>query len=461
MMHRLLTYSFVVFILLGCGQKKEIQETVDPTPVKPSWMADRPIQNGYYTGIGSASKSSNPLDFSQVAKENALLDLASEIRITVTGESFLSTLEVNDYFQEEFMSKITSSTKEYLEGYELIDTWEDNQQFWSYYRLAESDYKRIRAERKLSAMSRSADNLKRAQSMELQGDVEGAIKNYLDGLVGIKEYWTESNEYNFNGNSILLDHELHGGFKDLLRDVQFELNPKEVVLDQMNLYKGSVSVLVHLRGNPIRNFPLKYRITHDGAYNRLLSGRTDDSGVITIRVEDVSLEGGSSLRLEIESGLDKLDFEGSEMEVRKPLMDEIEFAKKQIPIRIVLPIMTIASEELNLGSELHTPILSSALLSSLSANGIRFVAGPAGADYLIQIRSSSRESGTSQGFHVAYLDVTIEVSHRSSGEVVYTWNENNIKGLQLNFEAAGKEAYKKAAKKMESNVGMEIMNAIL
>ncbi|MFT5183158.1 MAG: hypothetical protein ACI84C_000282, partial [Flavobacteriales bacterium] len=363
--------------------------------------------------------------------------------------------------QEEFISKITSSTKEYLEGYEIVDTWEDDAQYWTYYRLSESEYKRIRADRKASALSRSGDQLKRAKILEKEGDVVGAIDNYLDGLVGMHEYWTESNEFDLNGQPIFLDHELHNGFKNLLRDVQFELNPSEVVLDQNNLYKEIVKVLVHLRGNPVRSFPLKYRITHPGAYTSFRSAITNESGILLIRVEDIPLEGRSAIRLELESGLDKFDFEGSEMQVRKPLMDEIVLGKKEIPINLVLPTMLIVSDELNLGKKLHSSILTASLQSNLSGHGARFVSQAGKADYLIHISSSTKESGISQGFHVAHLDASIEVVHRSSGDVIYTWQENNIKGLQLNFEAAGKEAYKKAAKKMESNIGPELLRAIL
>ncbi len=461
MMVRTLTYIFLVILVCGCGNKKGTQETVEQPEARPHWMTDRPIQSGYYIGVGSASKNEYPLDFAQVAKENALLDLASEIRVTISGESFLSTLEVNDYFQEEFISKISTSTKEYLEGYDLVDTWEDNQQYWTFYRLSVAEYNGIRAERKQSAMKRSADNLRRAKSFELEGDVRGAISNYLDGLVGIHEYWTESNEFDLNGQTIFLDHELHHGFKDLLRDIQIEPNPTEIVLNQMNRYREDVKVLVHLRGNPVRDFPLKYRVTFDGGYNRFLAIRTNDNGIATIRIENVSLEGGSTTRLEIESGMDKMDFEGIEMQVRKPLMDEIGFSSRQLPLRIILPSMSIESQELNLGTTLSSPLLSATLRSELASLGIRFVASSAQADYVVKVHADSRESGTSQGFHVAHLDARVEVLDRITGEVVYSWQENSIKGLQLNFESAGKEAYKKAAKKMEQIVGTEIIDAIL
>ena len=46
------------------------------------------------------------------AKESALNDLASEISVTVEGNSLLYTLESKDQFNETFTSTIKTSTNE-------------------------------------------------------------------------------------------------------------------------------------------------------------------------------------------------------------------------------------------------------------------------------------------------------------------------------------------------------------
>ena len=45
-------------------------------------------------------------------------------------------------------------------------------------------------------------------------------------------------------------------------------------------------------------------------------------------------------------------------------------------------------------------------------------------------------------------------------DTIYQKSKNNIKGLQLNFESAGIEAYKKAAKQIKKDISEEINEAI-
>lgn len=53
---------------------------------------------------------------SRTAKKNALNDLASEISVTVEGNSLLYTLDRKYKFDEEFTSTINTSTKVGIRG---------------------------------------------------------------------------------------------------------------------------------------------------------------------------------------------------------------------------------------------------------------------------------------------------------------------------------------------------------
>ena len=81
----------ISLITLGsCASKKNI-------PVAPSWISETPINSAYYIGIASASKYEYPYNAMDVARENALNSLAREIRVNVSSESVLSTLQVNHW----------------------------------------------------------------------------------------------------------------------------------------------------------------------------------------------------------------------------------------------------------------------------------------------------------------------------------------------------------------------------
>ena len=75
-----------------------------------------------------------------MAKANALDNLSREIRVQVQSTSSMNTLQVNDWLSESFQQQSTSSTNEDLEGFELVDTYNDGQTVSVYYRLNKAEH---------------------------------------------------------------------------------------------------------------------------------------------------------------------------------------------------------------------------------------------------------------------------------------------------------------------------------
>jgi len=105
-------------------------------PVKPSWIEKKPVDSESYLGIGASPKNSKNTDYQQLAKSNALNDLASEISVRISNTSLLYTLSSNNTLKETFDSKTYTSTKEDLEGYEMVDSFEDETNYWVFYKLS-------------------------------------------------------------------------------------------------------------------------------------------------------------------------------------------------------------------------------------------------------------------------------------------------------------------------------------
>ena len=86
-----------IALVVGCKTTRPTAVTSPPSTVeRPSWVDSRPVTGAYYVGIGVAPKSSpDPLES---AKKNALNDLASEISVTVEGNSLLYTLDSRSHF---------------------------------------------------------------------------------------------------------------------------------------------------------------------------------------------------------------------------------------------------------------------------------------------------------------------------------------------------------------------------
>ena len=113
-----ITYLF--FLLLFFGNTAFAQA--------PEWVTNRPNSPLHYIGVSSASK--NNTSFQKIAKRNALDDLLSEIRVTIQSVSILNQMDKDGTFREAFESTIKSTVADEIENLELVDTHEDEQNYW-------------------------------------------------------------------------------------------------------------------------------------------------------------------------------------------------------------------------------------------------------------------------------------------------------------------------------------------
>ena len=206
-------YFYTLMLLVAC---KGRQGTVMNEPVaevsRPAWVLARPVDDLDYIGIGSCPKAR--ADYQESAKKNALNDLASEISVRVEGNSLLSSLDSRTRFTETYQSNIRTTSNEQLEGFEMVDSWQDAREYWVYYRLDKSVHARIKAERKEKALAIARDGFGRAQERLAAGDLKGAFDQDLRALIAMKEYWGENDQVTVGDRQVPLANAI---FADLQR----------------------------------------------------------------------------------------------------------------------------------------------------------------------------------------------------------------------------------------------------
>lgn len=450
-----ITFLSVVLVFFACGGK-EIAST--PERPQPAWVNSRPINPSYYVGIGSVSKAAEPLDYASVAKKNALSDLASEIKVTVKSESFLNTMQVNMQVQEEFNSSIATFTDEEIEGFELIDSWENGADYFVYYRLSKAYHEQLRLEKKQAVMSSAYDQLSQARVAKTQGDIAGATDLYFRALFEMKEYWSEVNQFNDGGQIIYLDNTIYAELREMINQIELRTSPDVIRLDASNQFKADVRIGLFYQDLPVRGGLLLYRFDN-GKYRKANEIRTDVSGEALISIMNADLTNPSNA-LELTYTVNDLIPKDLDSKLVSPLVEGLRPPSLVVPIRATLPSVMFMVEEKNLGAQQGTERLATPLRGKMAARGFRFTEQTSEADFQVIIKADTRAGGTSQGFHVAYLDLLYIVKD-AQGNVLIQSSENNIKGLQLNFEAAGLEAYKKAEKKIERELADLIIETIL
>lgn len=428
-----------------------------PERPMPEWVRSRPINPAYYIGVGSVSKRVEPVEYAAVAKKNALNDLTSEIRVTVKSESFLNTMQVNKQVQEQFNSTIATTIDEEIEGFEIVDSYETETDYWVFYRLSKAKHEMIRQEKKNAVMRAAFDHLQRARDARSAGNVTGAVDAYLRGLHEMKEYWNDVNRFTENGTDIYLDNQIFQEFKSLVSQVEITVEPAEILLNAGNRFSTEIKATAFLDGKPVSGLPLTY--TYDnGKYRNEFVRKTDSGGDLRIKIDDADMTNPNN-QVEITVTATSLEPEDLDRNLMDPLVEGTRSSTAVVPIRTELPAIYFMVQEFNLGENLGTERLAAPLREAMSDKGFRFSPTEEKADYIVTIEAATREGGTSQGFHVAYLDLDYAVRDKN-GNVLLQNSENNIKGLQLNPNSAGLEAYKKTTKRIEREIVDEILDAI-
>lgn len=136
--------SLLVFlIILGCSPSATKTSKSDPKNLKPIWLTAKPVQSGYFVGIGHSTKDGLN-NYIQSAKKSALEDLVSEIKVNISSTSLLSQLDVNKEFQERYEQIIQTTAADEIEEFEQVEAWEDERNYWVYYRLSKQRYNEIK-----------------------------------------------------------------------------------------------------------------------------------------------------------------------------------------------------------------------------------------------------------------------------------------------------------------------------
>jgi len=107
---------------------------------EPDWKIKKPLVNNYFIGIAGIEKAKFGTDYKSLAKNLALNDLSSEITVSINAEVSNKIKEINNNVEQEFTSYVKANTKADLEDYELVDSWENENEYWVFYRLSKEVY---------------------------------------------------------------------------------------------------------------------------------------------------------------------------------------------------------------------------------------------------------------------------------------------------------------------------------
>lgn len=248
-------------------------------PEKPSWMDTRPVSSMYYYGIGSALKKGSADRYRNQARENALSEMAGQINTQISSTMELYKVEDRFGVREMLQNRIRTESKEFLEGYEYMDQWEDETRYYTIYRLSKTVFEQNKEKRK--KMAADGAYLKYQQAINhLHGrNYLMAYSFFVQTLEGIKDYLGEGvvvetpQGYHIdlgNGSLTYLD--------DILKELRIKSNQNNIIITGEEPENNIIFTVTDKQNHPVSDVPVKFN--YSGGYLLIDTSKSNEEGQV-------------------------------------------------------------------------------------------------------------------------------------------------------------------------------------
>jgi hypothetical protein len=447
---------FIAAFFVSCKSKKAAEAAV-PEVKAPLWVSSRPNNGFKFVGIGFADKSKSP-SYQMEAKKNALYDLASEIKVDISSNSVLYTVQNNNTFNENFNSLIKLSSSDNIEGYNLVDSYENDKQYWVYYQLDKAEYANLKAQKKQQTISKATNLIVASYTDEQNQDFSGCLKKRIQAFGVLTPYLSE--EINF-------DPAQAKGLKnvfDLTNVIQQQLQSIFVgvqkTMPQLKPYQQTYTPLVYnleLKNKvPLQNFP--FLVTSEEEKVKVMeNASTNLAGEIQIKVssvEPLNQTVAFSLNPDIAGlmGTDSIGRAGISLLKQFIQTPSLKVQANVSPVNVYLNAV-----EKNMGKPTNASIIGTFIQQRFNGQGVVLINNPDVADYIIESVADTQEDISSDvlesnyNIKLATLVVNLNLKNRVSGESVYKGQITDVYGYANSLEKAGLNAY--SSTKLNAKLG--------
>jgi len=454
---------FYLILILFAGCSPSLTNTslkTDLQNVKPSWLAAKPVSEGYYVGIGHGTKDGIN-NYIQAAKKSALEDLVSEIKVNVSSTSVLSLIDANKEFQEKYEQIIQTSVADEIEEYEQAGAWEDDKNYWLYYRLSKQRYKEIKDEQKRNAVTLALDFFTKAKQSERAGENVQALGFYFQGFHAIEKYLAEPIPLSFEGKEILLTNEIYANIQQLLDKMQLTADPSELMLNR-RVIESNQAVLVRANykdtKKSIADLPLKAAFEKGAGdvYPDYKSDNTGQSKILITKISSRDAEQTVAVKVNL------LSFAGQNAsDIYALIAQKLTVPKANILLKVQRPLVYVTSVEKVLDIDKSSRQITNKIKNYLTNSGFELTDEKAKAELWLDVNSNSEKGAVSGSIYITYVTAVIKVIALRDNKEIYATTLDRVKGYSLDFDRSSQEAYNKSLETLEKEKMPELLNTIL
>ncbi len=444
--------KFIIFLIviaafaIACSTGKKASKQDDLTNA-PEWVRHSPSAPGFYYGIGSASKALT--DYKGKAKHNALSDLASSISVEISSSSVLNQYEFDNKYSEYFRDKIKLSSQNFLEGFELVGVWENENNYWVFYRLSKSEYERLKNERKNTALKNSLGNYDEASEFEKSGNIENAIRFYVKAIENIKDFLGEDLYTETDGRQSAYTPTLFSDLNNCVQKIKIKYPIEILKLKRGETPKDNeLKIEISFKNTPLDGIPAFIKFSYRPGLK--LEKVSDAKGIIRIRLNKTDTKNKKGY-ISSEINLGKIIKESTSDHFIRNLLSKINAPEFVLPVEIIPVVFYLESDEKNIGAELTKKIILPEFIKLLTDDGIKITKNIDEADFILKITSGSEKGKQNNKRFSANLSAGFKVTSRT-GELVFSSNTDKVTGIGQNFKEAGLNAYSAALGKIRINI---------
>lgn len=380
---------------------------------EPSWLTERTSTTAY---IGIGSSSMDTPQWESVAEQNALGDLARQISVLIETKSFLATMELNKSDKEFFAQITEASTKNLLDGHELVGTYKDKKTntYFVCYQLDKKTYLRNKAKKESEISAIGNDYLSEAQNALADGNLFRALTYFEKGLAEV-EPWLFLD--------IPVANQLYRGYLSAFDGIELAVEPAS-----LRLPAGSIAQDIHVyltrQGAGVGNMPLK-------------ASFVEGTGVISDS-RQTNGDGMASFRLTAVNGKEKV------AQIRFALSPEVQRGLSPAYKRLLSiqnwpdAICSVEVESIvkklylhDAGCDLET--LMPQLTAFLGNNHFTITPDPDDADVFAEVKNSIEYAGVVPGeiynLNETYVNLQIKFYDTATQRLLYTYSVQQLRVL--------------------------------
>ena len=450
-------FLLILIFFTGCSPKVQ---PPDPEALKPAWLRTTPFSDGYYTGIGHSVKDGSN-NYIQSAKKSALDDLVSQIKVNVSSTSVLHQLEVDKKLTEQYEQIIQTTAVDEIEEFELVDAWEDNSNYWVYYRLSIARYRQIKEEQKRNATILAKDYVMKARDAEQGGERLQAMRFYFQAFRSVEKYLGDAIKVTIDDKEVLLVNEIYAAIQGILSKIVLKVDPAEIALNRrINQTEQTVMAIATYKDvhKPVPELPLIAGF-EKGAGDVFPAYTTDENGqakILLTKIGSKDLEQTVAVALNIDalSG-------ATSSPIYSLISSTLNVPRAQIVLRVQRPIVFLTAEERSLGFTKSNYQLSNKLKNLLTNHGFEFTSDKTSADLWFDVKSDSERGSVSGSIYITYLTSVIKVIAIREGIEIYATTLDRVKGYGLDYDKSSIDAYNKAMETLEHERMNELLDTVL